>query len=211
METEMLNIFTQDGRPLGTAPRDEVHRLGYWHETFHCWVTGTQDGEDVVYVQRRSPDKKDYPDLFDITAAGHLTADETVRDGTREMAEEIGLEVDFDELQPLGIIPYSIRQSEMIDNERAHVFLYHTGLPLEDFRVQPEEVVGLSAVAIRDFAALWRGQQDTVPSRGFVLNSDGNSRPVAQQLSRTDFVPHPDTYYSIVLKGLEEAERARRS
>jgi len=109
MEIEMLNTFTQDGRPLGKAPREEVHRIGYWHETFHCWVTATQNGEDVVYLQRRSPDKKDYPGLFDITAAGHLTADETVQDGTREMAEEIGLEVNYDDLQPLGIIPYSIR------------------------------------------------------------------------------------------------------
>jgi len=98
----------------------------------------------------------------------------------------------------------------MLDNERAHVFLYHTDRPLADFRVQAEEVAGLSAVPISNFAELWRGQRDMIPSRGFVLNPDGTCQPVTQELKRTDFVPHPDTYYSAVLEGLEEAQQARQ-
>jgi hypothetical protein len=62
METEQLKIFDENRNPIGVASREDVHRLGYWHETFHCW-------------------------FVDITAAGHLMADESVEDGVREIKE----------------------------------------------------------------------------------------------------------------------------
>lgn len=34
MENEKLKIFNDSGY-LGIATREEVHRIGHWHETFH--------------------------------------------------------------------------------------------------------------------------------------------------------------------------------
>ncbi len=36
MHNEILIIFDEAGNRIGTAPREEVHQLGHWHETFHC-------------------------------------------------------------------------------------------------------------------------------------------------------------------------------
>ena len=83
MEEELLRIFDSNRNAIGTAPRHEVHRFGYWHETFHCWFICREEGIDYIYLQIRSESKKDYPGLLDITAAGHLLATETVHDGVR--------------------------------------------------------------------------------------------------------------------------------
>ncbi|MEK4700857.1 hypothetical protein MKX47_14755 [Solibacillus sp. FSL R7-0668] len=50
----------------------------------------------------RSKLKKDYPNQFDITAAGYLLATETVLDGVRELYEELGINIAFEELKALG-------------------------------------------------------------------------------------------------------------
>ncbi|WP_338030783.1 hypothetical protein [Cytobacillus citreus] len=58
MEKEKLKIFNQRREPIGVAAREEVHRLGLWHETFHCWFVRREDGVDYVYLQIRSSKKK---------------------------------------------------------------------------------------------------------------------------------------------------------
>lgn len=204
MVTEILNIFDEHQNPIGTATRDEVHRHGFWHETFHCWFLSNDNGTPIVYLQQRSPEKKDYPGLFDITAAGHLLSTETAQDGVREVAEETGIEVTNDELHSLGVVPYSIEGTDMIDNEFAHVFLHHTEHGLNDFRVQPEEVAGMSQVTLQDFVDLWRSKVDEIQSTGFELTEEGTHRSVEHVIRRSNFVPHLLAYFESVIRGMKE-------
>ncbi|WP_345893255.1 NUDIX hydrolase [Ferdinandcohnia quinoae] len=106
MGNEYFKIFDDDRNEIGVASRSDVHRLGHWHETFHCWFVTKDEGTDYLLLQLRSDTKQDYPNLFDITAAGHLLADETVQDGVREIKEEIGIDVSYTDLVSLGIIDY---------------------------------------------------------------------------------------------------------
>ena len=81
---ERLKVFDESYTYVKEDSRDEVHRKGLWHETFHCWLMD----DEFVYIQKRSAVKKDFPGLFYITAAGHILATETVMDGIREVEEE---------------------------------------------------------------------------------------------------------------------------
>ncbi|MFE4712635.1 NUDIX domain-containing protein [Paenibacillus sp. NPDC056722] len=110
MNSEILKIFDDNRNTIGVSTREEVHRLGLWHETFHCWFISREGNKDYIYLQLRSDQKKDYPNLLDITAAGHLLAHETVLDGIREVHEEIGIEVTIDELESLGVRFYTTRR-----------------------------------------------------------------------------------------------------
>ena len=47
--TEWLTIFDPERNTLGKKLRDEVHRDGDWHETFHCWFV-EKDNEDMFYI-----------------------------------------------------------------------------------------------------------------------------------------------------------------
>lgn len=203
-EQELLKIFDENRNQIGVASRSEVHRLGYWHEAFHCWLISDEQGVDYIYLQLRSKNKKDYPNLFDITAAGHLLADETVEDGVREIKEEIGITVAFEDLTQLGVIDYCVVQENFIDKEIAHVFLYKSKNTFDDFTLQAEEVSGIVQAQFTHFAELWFGERDEMKVSGFELNFDGKLHLIEKNVKRDNFVPHEISFYQEVIQKIQE-------
>jgi len=203
MELELLNIFDQNRNHVGVATREEVHRIGHLHEVFHCWFVGREDERDYIYLQLRSPHKKDYPNLLDITAAGHLLADETVQDGVREIQEELGIDVAFEELVPLDILDYSIINEKMIDKEFAHVFLYEYHGTFDDFCLQKEEVSGIVRVAFDDFCELWMGTKEEIRITGFTMNENEEKNWIDTYVGKSKFVTHDLFFYKNVVTLIE--------
>ncbi|WP_339146030.1 MULTISPECIES: NUDIX domain-containing protein [unclassified Sutcliffiella] len=199
---EQLKIFNKERKYLGTASRDEVHIKGHWHETFHCWIKAEIHGKEYLYFQLRSKEKKDYPGLLDITAAGHLLSHENVEDGIREVEEEIGIKVGMDELSYLGVIPYEKELEGFIDREHAHVYLLRGYIPLESFTLQAEEVSGIFMVPLEDFYQLWFGKKTYVPMEGIKENAQGERSKITMNVDKSMFVPHSDSFYKETLESL---------
>lgn len=210
MEKEQLKIFDEGRNPIGVASRDEVHRLGIWHEAFHCWFIGKEKDTDYIYLQLRSDFKKDYPNLLDITAAGHLWAHESPRDGVREIKEEVGIDVSANELIPLGVMDYCVIADDFIDKEIANVFLYQTGKSLDDFTLQEEEVKGMVKAEFHQFAELWSGERGTIRIKGFEIKRDGTKALINKNVGRDQFVPHPIQYYRTVIQKMKEILKGMR-
>jgi isopentenyldiphosphate isomerase len=206
VECEILKIFDEHRNERGTATREEVHKKGLWHETFHCWFVSREEDKDFLYFQLRSKTKKDYPYLFDITAAGHLLADETVRDGVREVKEELGFDLSYEELVPLGVIKYSIQKEGLVDNEMANVFLYEGRVDMDEFELQKEEVAGIVKVDMKEFSKLCLGEIDTIEVQGFEINKDAKME-INQLVGIDKFVRHENFYYERVLKQIQENRR----
>lgn len=202
MENELLKIFDQNKNPIGVATRKEVHQLGYWHEAFHCWFVRKESGIDYIYMQIRSENKKDYPNLIDITAAGHLLATETVEDGVREIKEELGIEVDYSELISLGTICYSVNRANFIDNEIAHVFMYKSEHEFADYLLQKEEVTGIVKAKLSDFSQLWLGEKSEIMIEGFEIDHDGKQSFFSKKVNKSTFVPHESSYYESTISGI---------
>jgi len=204
MKSERLKIFDDKRNPIGIASREEVHRLGYWHEVFQCWVISSVAGANYIYLQLRSETKKDYPSLFDITAAGHLLANETVRDGVREIKEEIGVSLNFEELIPLGIFDYCVVRENFIDKELANVFLYKTTKNVDDFILQQDEVAGMVKADFKDFYELWFGQKQEIKVSGYKLDSQGERMILNEFVGKDRFVPHPLSFYQELTVKIKE-------
>jgi isopentenyldiphosphate isomerase len=204
MENELLKIFDDNSNHIGFATRDEVHRLGLWHETFHCWFINKEEGTDYLYLQLRSQTKKDYPNLLDITAAGHLMANETVEDGIREIKEEIGIDISFDKLVPLGIISYCARMENFIDKELAHTYLYHSEISFDDFTLQVEEVAGIVKVEFNHFVELWNGKREIIKISGFEMTDEGNKVILDESVGKEKFVPHDLNFYQTVIEKMKK-------
>ena len=159
---------------------------------------------NYLYLQHRCAMKKDYPNLLDITAAGHLLAHESVYDGVREIKEEIGIDVSFDELVPLGIIEYHQTKEDFIDKELANVFLYESEHRLDDFTLQPEEVSGIVKVVLNDFEEFWTEAKDKVNIKGFEMNQEGRRMMIDRFVGRDEFVPHDLSYYESIIRLIRE-------
>jgi isopentenyldiphosphate isomerase len=187
--TENLDIYDEDLKLLGTKERGAVHRDGDWHKVFHCWIAYRDtEGRDYLVVQRRGPNTQTFPNMLDITAAGHYQAGESIRDGVREVREELGIDVDFDQLIPLGVHISVGRFNTLIDRQFADVFLYIYDQDIADYHYQVEEVAGLVALPVDEGLALFAGERETVTARAVgVQNGDVT-------ITAADFIYTPDSY-----------------
>lgn len=187
---ERLKVFDENYTYIGEETREDIHEKGLWHETFHCWLVD----ETNVFIQKRSATKKDFPGLYDITAAGHLLADEDIMDGIREVEEELGIQVDPSKLRRMGFVRDIIRLPGFVDKEFANVFLYQSSFAPNDFTLQQEEVESIHSVPIKDLQELFRGEVDEIIF--------GNEIP----LTLSDFVPHETNYFQAVGEFLDLAK-----
>lgn len=145
---EMLDIYDINGKLLGVKSRDYCHnRNPYcYHKAVWIWIINDK-GE--ILVQKRSALKKKSPNKYDISAAGHVEAGETLLQAcVRETKEELGItssEKDFMFLK------------EILNKEGwefGENYILKTDLKIEDMRLQPEEVAEVKFLKYEDFAKL---------------------------------------------------------
>ena len=196
----MLMTVDKNRNPLYVKSREAVHRDGDWHETFQCWFIEQVENTYYIYVQKRSANKKDYPSMYDITAAGHLLVDETVEDGVREIKEELGIDVSLDELTFLQAIPNSITLPNLIDNEISLVYLYEVKKPIR-FSFLDEEVEAVMRVKLSDFEKLVFGEVNQVFCQ---KHEDGEINGCCITISKSQMVPHEMNYFKKVMNKINE-------
>jgi isopentenyldiphosphate isomerase len=137
----------------------EVHRDGDWHRAAHVWIVAS-DGR--LLLQRRSLRKENYPGLWDVSAAGHVSTGETaVACAVRETFEELGLRIDADELQHLGTLREScvLNGGAYIDNEIHEIFVVRRDVDLASLVFQDGEVDDAKLV-------------DALPAEGLVPHAE---------------------------------------
>ncbi len=207
----MFDIYDERMQPLGQAPRSEVHRCGYWHRTFHCWLVRLEEPRGKLYIrfQKRQSGKDTFPDRYDITVAGHLKAGETVRDAAREIEEEIGLLPSFEDLVWIedcreeaegiaGGVPF-------IDREVSSVYAWASPASLAEFRLQREEVAGIYEADADELIDLFEGRRGQAAAVGYELSpsGEGDMIPVRCEVTAAMFVERPPTYYGGLFRALK--------
>ncbi|MCM3612019.1 NUDIX domain-containing protein [Planococcus sp. MERTA32b] len=203
MDKEMIMACDEDGTPTGIATREEIHKRGLWHETFHCWIVEIEDGTPYIHLQLRSADKKDFPGQLDISAAGHILAHESIADGVREIEEELGIDVKFEELISLGVVKDQLSLEGFKDNERCHIFLYMAEQSLDGaYRFQKEEVAGMFRFVFQDFVDLCMGSAESIESAWELAAAE---TPSQKSVTLADLVPHGQSYLEQVLRGIQNA------
>ncbi|WP_298778574.1 NUDIX domain-containing protein [uncultured Polaribacter sp.] len=137
---ELIDILTSEGEPTDkTALKSEAHKNGWFHATVHVWIF-TSDKK--ILLQKRALTKKVFPGLWDISVAGHIGAGENIlTSAKREVLEEIGLEIQEEDLIKIGTRKHQISHKNGIqDNEFHHVFIAELKTDISTLKIQTEEV-----------------------------------------------------------------------
>jgi len=193
--SEMLDYFDDKMNFLGTISREEVHKKGYWHQTFHCWIIRKTENDKYVLFQRRGPENKTFPNTLDITAAGHLKAGESKEDGLRELNEELGINAKLENLVYLGVRMSSARVGDKLNQEFAHVYLVEWNIPLEQYKLQHDEVSGIVQMRLMDGLDLFSGRKINARVTGYQVDSAGKLYAVNIEITTRDIIPRVDPYY----------------
>jgi isopentenyldiphosphate isomerase len=203
---EMFDVFNEQLIKIGEETRQNVHAQGLWHQTFHCWIIHTSiKGDLELLLQLRHKDKDTYPDLLDISCAGHLQAGETVIDGVRELQEELGMSVPFEDLVYCGMIAEeNVISSSLIDREFNHVFVYTCNKPLIEYTIQASEISGLFFIKLNDFKKLINGVIEYIVVEGLLFNEmEEKMIHNTRKIYKSDFTPNSKQYYNMLFEKIE--------
>lgn len=152
MMIEYIDIVDEQGLPTGeVVEKNEAHSQGKWHLTAHVWIYNSK-GE--VLFQKRALTKSTFPGLWDISVAGHISTGESVELGAyREILEEIGLDVDVNDLEKIFVFKESHyhKRLDWYNNEFHHVFLYKYEGNIDDLKLQVKEVEAVRFLSLQGF------------------------------------------------------------
>lgn len=146
---ELVDVIRPDGTPTGIRkPKSEVHRDGDWHRSVHVWLFTP---ERRVLLQKRSLRKENNPGLWDVSAAGHISAGEDwVRAAIREVEEELGLRLGPDELRHVATFRESsvLNRGTYIENEFHEIYVVTRPIDVAALKLQDGEVEEVDLVTL---------------------------------------------------------------
>ena len=87
---ELIDVLNENGVKTGKiASRDEVHQKGLWHRAI---VVAIINEKNEILLQQRSANKEKNANMWDISAAGHISAgQDSLMAATREINEEVSV------------------------------------------------------------------------------------------------------------------------
>lgn len=130
-ENELWDIYTKDREKTGKLHRrGDAMKDGEYHLAVHVCIFNSRN---ELLIQQRQPFKEDWPDMWDLTAAGSaLQGENSCQAAEREVAEELGLKIDLSDKRA----DFTINFKNGFDD----YFLLEQEVDLAALRLQPEEV-----------------------------------------------------------------------
>ncbi len=141
---ELLEVCDENGVGLGyPETRNNVHKKGLWHRAI---VVAIVNDENKVLIQKRAQNKEKFPGLWDLSVAGHVPfGHDSLSCAASETMEEIGKMIS----KNIKVADFRFMTSfrnqiiisdKFIENQFYDFFIYNANIPIEEFKIQPEEV-----------------------------------------------------------------------
>ena len=147
---ELVDLYDENRVPLGrVAERHAKKAPGEYRMVVHVCVFNSLG---QLLIQRRSPEKRVWPELWDVSVGGGVDAGETSRQGAeREVLEELGYDLDLTGLRPAVTVNFEGGFDDF--------FVVTRDLDLGDLRLQKEEVSDVRWATLEETLAMLENGQ----------------------------------------------------
>ena len=171
-----IDIFDEAMNYQGKMDKTQAHQEGRWHKSVHVWIT---DGKNIL-LQLRAPQKKSFPNKWDISVAGHVDAGETpLQAAKREFHEELGIPWDLGEIDYDCMLKSGTIENNQPSKEFLYLYFVNKKIDLSKLNLPKYEVADVKYMPYDEFIAEFM--------------KDDN-----------EFIPYPRHYKQAVWKGLEQ-------
>lgn len=160
---ETFDILDENGNFLNfQVEREEAHSKGLWHRAAVVFLVNSKN---QVLLQRRSPLKKKWPNMLDVSAGGHSNAGEFgYETAIRETFEELGVKVEKENLVFIGCTKNSNIIGDIKDNMFNEYYVAITDLDLSSLNLQTEEVCEVKFVSLNELKKMMNdGYKELTP------------------------------------------------
>lgn len=136
---EFFDVLTEKGEYTGNVEtREQCHKQGLWHKAVVVFIINSKK---QVLLQRRSPNKKMWPNMWDITAGGHVLAGEFGFQAIiREAKEELGLDLNKNDMTFIGSSISTNIKGDIINNHFNEYYIARKDIDKTELKLQEEEV-----------------------------------------------------------------------
>ncbi len=136
---EKFDVLNEFGEFTGKiATREECHKKGLWHRAVYAFII---DENKNILLQKRSSNKKLWPNMWDVTVGGHVDSGEFGRQALiREVKEELGIDIDDNDIKYLVSSTSINEQGDIINRHYNECYLITKSIDISDIKIQEDEV-----------------------------------------------------------------------
>lgn len=156
---EMIDVLDENGIKTGEIlSRSKIHKRGLWHRLI---VVAIINEKNEILMQQRSKTKTKNPNMWDISAAGHIGSGQTALSAAaREMNEEISINLGYTVTINDFRYVFSYRKEEKVaedyyDRQFFDFFILRKeNLKIEDIKIQESEVQAIKWCSLSELKEL---------------------------------------------------------
>lgn len=142
---ELIDVLDNKGNKTGIIKKkSDIKRDGDYHRAIAVLVI---NNNNEILMQKRSSNKKVYPNLWSIFVKGHVQSGESSIDACiRELSEEVGINITGNELNYLYTIFEEVIKENFIERIFYDTYILRKDFNLNDITIQKEELSEIKLV-----------------------------------------------------------------
>lgn len=143
---ELVEILSESGKSTGrNTSKFEAHKHGICHGIS---AIGLINKDGRLLIQKRDKNKKDEPNKWDLSSAGHIDVNETPEDtAIREMNEELSIKIEKNDLILIDTYLNKVKlNDEIYINHFTYLYIVKKDIDISKITMQKKEVSDIKFV-----------------------------------------------------------------